>query len=273
VKRAASVAVGALGVIVELELQAIPTPWVRFDNLSLTVDDFFAQLPALFQRYEHLWGHWSFGKEIITLKCLETRDKPEKGFRSYVAGDGPFWGDESWKSAGVGRAKAALRRIANLHPALAQAAKGARSPKPQQVSMTMQYAVAASRAPIAIEQLQASDFTRLNPDRVLELKFLKGSEQSYLGPNAGYDAVMFNTWWTVDEAVKLNIFDPFENVMQRLGARAHWGKLHKRQDVGYLRAVYPGWESFEAVRAKFDPDQMFDTLNCTARRESNVSSQ
>jgi L-gulono-1,4-lactone dehydrogenase len=273
VKRAASVAVGALGVIVELELQAISMPWVRFDELSMTVDDFLVQMPALLRRYEHLWGHWTFGKDIIALRCLETGTEPEKGFRSYVAGDGPFWGDESWKSAGVGRAKAAARRIANLHPALARAASRARGPKPQQVSMTMQYAVAASQAPVAIEQLRASDFRRLNPGRVLELKFLKGSEQSYLGPNAGHDAVLFNTWWTVDEAIKLKVFDPFEDLMQRLGARAHWGKLHKRQDIGYLRAVYPGWESFEAVRAKFDPDQMFDTLNCAANDESKVSGQ
>jgi L-gulono-1,4-lactone dehydrogenase len=272
VRRAASVAVGSLGVIVELELQAISMPWVRLDELSMTVDDFLVRLPGLLQRYDHIWGHWSFGADTIVLKCLETRTEPETGFRSYVAGDGPFWGDENWRSAGVGRAKAALRRIANLHPALAQAAKGARGPKAHQVSMTMQYAVAASRASIAVEQLRASAFARSNPGRVLEIKFLGGSEQSYLGPNAGYDAVLFNTWWTVDEAIKLNVFDPFEDVMQQLGARAHWGKLHKRQDIGYLRAVYPGWESFEAVRAKLDPNQMFDTLNCSVRHEANAFS-
>jgi len=271
VKRSAGVAVGWLGVIVELELQAISTPWVRFDELSMTVDDFLARMPELLQRYEHLWGHWSLGKDMVVLKGLETRTEPEKGFRPYVAGDGPFWGDESWKSAGVGRAKAALRRIANVHPAVARIAKVARGPKRQQVYMTMQYGVAASRAPIAIEQLRASDFARLNPGRVLEIKFLKGTEQSYLGPNAGCDAVLFNTWWAVDEAVKLNVFDPFEEVMQRMGARAHWGKLHKRQDIGYLRAVYPGWDRFEAVRAMFDPDQMFGTLNRAVSREASLS--
>ena len=271
VKRSAGVAVGWLGVIVELELQAISTPWVRFDELSMTVDDFLARMPELLQRYEHLWGHWSLGKDMVVLKGLETRTEPEKGFRPYVAGDGPFWGDESWNSAGVGRAKAALRRIANVHPAVARIAKVARGPKRQQVYMTMQYGVAASRAPIAIEQLRASDFARLNPGRVLEIKFLKGTEQSYLGPNAGCDAVLFNTWWAVDEAVKLNVFDPFEEVMQRMGARAHWGKLHKRQDIGYLRAVYPGWDRFEAVRAMFDPDQMFGTLNRAVSREASLS--
>jgi len=107
--------------------------------------------------------------------------------------------------------------------------------------------------------LRASEFSKSNPSRVLEIKFLKGSDQSYLGPNAGYDSVLFNTWWVVDDAVKLKVFDPFENVMQRLGARPHWGKLHRRPDIEYLRAVYPGWDSFEAVRTRFDPNQMFAT--------------
>ena len=252
-------AVGALGIIVELELQAISTPWVRADELSMPVDDFLVRMPELFQRYEHLWGHWSFGNDIVLLKGLETRPEPEKGFRPYVAEDRPFWGSPFGSS--LDRAKAALRRIANLHPALAEAAKKARGPKPQRVRVTMQYGVAASRAPIAIERLRASDFAGRNPGRVLEMKFLKGSEQSYLGPNAAHDAVLFNTFWEVDEADKLTVFDPFEDVMLRLGARAHWGKLHKQQDIGYLRAAYPGWDSFEAVRAKFDPNQMFDALN------------
>jgi xylitol oxidase len=125
--------------------------------------------------------------------------------------------------------------------------------------MSMQYGVAASQAPAAIEQLRASEFSKSNPSRVLEIKFLKGSDQSYLGPNAGYDSILFNTWWLVDDAVKLKVFDPFENVMQRLGARPHWGKLHRRPDIEYLRAVYPGWDSFEAVRTRFDPNQMFAT--------------
>lgn len=88
-----------------------------------------------------------------------------------------------------------------------------------------------------------------------------------VGKRCGYDAVLFNAWWTVDEAIKQTVFDPFEDVMQQLGGRAHWGKLHKRQDLGYLRAVYPGWESFEAVRAKYDPNQMFNTLSCHSSRQ------
>jgi FAD/FMN-containing dehydrogenase len=232
----------------------------------MTIDEFLARMPNLAERYEHMWGHWSLGADTVVLKGLETSAEPQKGFRPYVAGNGPYWGDQNLKSTGVRRAKAALRRIANLHPALERAAKSVKGERPQEVGVTMQYSVAASEAALAMERLRASDFAKLNPGRIVEMKFLKASEQSYLGPNSGQDAVLFNTYWFVEEAVKLTVFDLFEDVMMRLGGRPHWGKLHKRQDIEYLRRVYPEWDKFETVRAKFDPDQIFDPPN----RQSHV---
>ena len=190
----------------------------------------------------------------------------QKGFRPYVAGNGPYWGEQNLKSTGVRRAKAALRRIANLHPALERAAKSVKADRPQDVGVTMQYCRRRVPAPLAVERLRTSDFAKLNPGRIVEMKFLKASEQSYLGPNSGQDAVLFNTYWFVDEAVKLTVFDLFEDVMMRLGGRPHWGKLHKRQDLEYLRRVYPEWGKFETVRAKFDSDRIFDPPN----RQSHV---
>ena len=132
----------------------------------------------------------------------------------------------------------------------------------------MQYAVPVSQAATAIERLRASDFARRNPGRIMELKFLRASEQSYLGPNAGYDAALFNTYWFVDEATKLTVFDPFEEVMLSLGGRPHWGKIHKRQGVDYLRSVYPDWDKFETMRAKFDPKGMFEPPSRALAAES-----
>jgi L-gulono-1,4-lactone dehydrogenase len=256
-RQAANVAVGWLGIIVELELQAIPVPWVRFEELSMTIDHFFNQVPDLTKRYEHLWGHWSLGSDTIVLRCLEASVEAQPGFRPYVEGDGPYWGDQKPKSSGFRQAKGVLRQIANFHPQLKRAAEAAKSIRPQGVGVTMQYSLAASQAPRALEQLRASDFAKLNPGQIVEMKFLKASEQSYLGPNSGQDAILFNTFWFVDEAVKFTAMDLFEEVMMRLGGRAHWGKLHKHQDIDYLRSVYPEWDKFEVVRAAFDPKGIF----------------
>ena len=257
-RRAANVAVGWLGIIVEVELQAVAMPWVRYEELSMKVDDYLVRMSDLAERYEHIWGHWSFGADTIVLKCLETSAKPQEGFRPYVAGNGPYWANQSLKSRGVQQTKATLRRIASYYPAFERAAKRIRGERPRDVGVTMQYSLAASQTPLAIERLRSSDFAKRNPAQVMEMKFLKASEQSYLGPNSGQDAVLFNTYWFVDKAIKLTVFDPFEDIMMHLGGRPHWGKLHKRQTVEYLRNVYPEWDKFEMVRAKFDPNRTFD---------------
>ena len=115
-RRAANVAVGWLGIVVEVELQAIAMPLVRFEELSMTIDDFLVRLPNLTQRYEHIWGHWTLGADTVVLKCLETSVEREKEFRPYVAGEEPYWGGQSLKSTRVHRAKTALRRIGAAHP-------------------------------------------------------------------------------------------------------------------------------------------------------------
>jgi FAD/FMN-containing dehydrogenase len=56
-----------------------------------------------------------------------------------------------------------------------------------------------------------------------------------------------------------------------LGGRPHWGKLHKRQDIEYLRSVYPEWDKFETVRANFDPHQIFGSSSRVSLREAVLS--
>jgi FAD/FMN-containing dehydrogenase len=170
--RAASVSVGWRGVIVELELQAISMPWVRVEEPSTTVDDFLLQMPALMRRYEHLLGHWRFGTDIVTLKCLESRAEPEPRFRSYVTGDGRFWGDEIWKSASIDRVKSITRRIANLDPAVKAAAKRVRGPNPE-VAMSTQYGVAASQR-LLRSSIAFSGVYEVESDPCSGNKFFKG---------------------------------------------------------------------------------------------------
>ncbi len=150
---------------------------------------------------------------------------------------------------------------------LERAAKSVKGERSKDVGVTMQYSVEASQAPLAIERLRTSDFAKLNPGRIVEMKFLKASEQSYLGPNSGRDAVLFNTYWFVEKAITVTVFDLFEEALMSLGARAHWGKLHRQQDIEYLRSVYPGWDKFETVRAEFDPNQMFYPPHRVSQRE------
>jgi L-gulonolactone oxidase len=45
-------------------------------------------------------------------------------------------------------------------------------------------------------------------------------------------------------------------IMDGLGGRPHWGKRHFQTADG-LRALYPDWDAFQAVRARLDPGGVF----------------
>lgn len=44
--------------------------------------------------------------------------------------------------------------------------------------------------------------------------------------------------------------------MSELGGRPHWGKRHFRTATD-LRALYPDWDRFAAVRSRLDPHGRF----------------
>jgi L-gulonolactone oxidase len=58
-------------------------------------------------------------------------------------------------------------------------------------------------------------------------------------------------------------FRAVEEMMDSYGGRPHWGKRHY-QTAATLAPRYPGWDRFQSVRARLDPDCAF--TNAYARR-------
>jgi FAD-linked oxidoreductase len=54
-----------------------------------------------------------------------------------------------------------------------------------------------------------------------------------------------------------SFFRGFEEIMNSYGGRPHWGKRHY-QTAAVLRDRYPEWGRFQAVRARLDPDGVFE---------------
>ena len=51
-------------------------------------------------------------------------------------------------------------------------------------------------------------------------------------------------------------FRGVEAIMDGVRGRPHWGKLHY-QTAATLSSRYPGWERFQAVRDRLDPEGLF----------------
>jgi L-gulonolactone oxidase len=260
--RAARVAVGMLGVIVRLELQAVDQPWVRFSQEFMDLASLRTRLPALLSKYEHVWVHWTLGEDRVMVELLEKGTSQGDGFNRYTA---------VWRPSNrvivqilnrVGISTSSLLQLRDrclglLRSARSGGAVSALRGDHGKVFMSMQYAVPSSQADMAIDRIRNSEFAARNPGRVVEMKFVKGGDLSYLGPNCDGDAVGFNLWWLVDEPVKLTVFEGFEETMKSMNARPHWGKFHNPPSVHYMQAAFPRWAEFEAIRNRFDPKGTF----------------
>jgi predicted dehydrogenase/FAD/FMN-containing dehydrogenase len=236
--RAARMSVGMLGVTVAVELETTPMTWVRLSEQSMGLSTFLAQRTAILSRYEYVWGHWTLGDDKMQIECLETRPAQEEGLHPYVIGD-----TGSWQS---------LRKSPPPPTSLMVTEGNAR-----RVWMSMQYGVALSRIETAIERIRASEFAQKHRKLIVELKFLKASSRSLLGPNADEDSVLFNIWWIVDDHLKYEVFTNFEDTMRELDARPHWGKFHRLPEIAYMKRAYPSWAAFDSVRSRFDPRGIF----------------
>jgi FAD/FMN-containing dehydrogenase len=58
-------------------------------------------------------------------------------------------------------------------------------------------------------------------------------------------------------------FRAIEEIMDSYDGRPHWGKRHY-QTAATLAPRYAGWDRFQAVRARLDPDGVF--TNAYVRR-------
>jgi L-gulonolactone oxidase len=259
---AARVAIGMLGVIVELEFQAQDIPWVRFSRPEMDLSAFLEQCPALLAQHEHVWAHWVFGSDQVKVDCLEKGREGTPGYHRYIGYDNATWEVEPRRSLltrVAARAKSEARRM--LPGLKSSISNGQSDEELGQRRMSMQYGVPLSQLKNAVECIRASGFAASNPGREIEMKFLKGEKLSHLGPNADGDMVLFNLWWCVGQDVGLAVFDTFEQSMKSIKARPHWGKLHRAPDIEYMKSAYPRWSDFEAVRARFDPGRTFSIFS------------
>ena len=258
--KAASVSIGMLGVIVRVELEAVEIPWVRRRTIETDLATLPDRLDELLEEHGHVWVQWVLGTGRVEAICLEQRARPSNGFHPYVVGRNARWAPPG---RGLGRVlPPGLARLARV-VAGTRKRRGDFEPDPfapvpgAAIRVSMQYALPRDQVERAVGLIAASRFATINPDQVLELKFLKRSDRSFIGPNSDHDAVLFNAYWLVAPGRRFSALRPFEELMRGLGARPHWGKLHRPVDLATMERAFPDWHRFDRVRRALDPQRMF----------------
>lgn len=232
-------------------------PWVRFAELKMDLPCFLQKWRGILDRYDHVWVHWTLGHNEVTINCLEVRPEYAPEFYPYILDNNGNWASNSWLKTLLRPVSQKTRMAIGMFRTQSATPDSSTPANAPNARVSMQYGVALDQLETVIGLLQHSSFAARHKGKIMELKFLKGTDLSFLGPNASGDAVLFNTWWEVPRAEASTALLDFEIMMRQLHAHPHWGKQHRAPDAAYLQKAYPGWESFEAIRTKYDRNGMF----------------
>jgi L-gulonolactone oxidase len=262
--RAARVGLGALGVVAEVTLRCVPA-------FTLHGVDAPAPLAQTLERFDQLAlenDHFEFFvfpycETALTRKNNRTEESPRPRGRL-----GAYANDILLTNHAFGAICRAARLLPGAIPQLNRLVtrlagsservdrSAAIFASPRLVRFTeMEYALPRERTAEAVRRVLAMVEQRgLAVPFPIEVRTVAADDallSTAAGRDSGFIAVhMFEgmEWRPYFEAV--------EAIMDELGGRPHWGKRHF-QTAATLRARYPEWDRFQAVRARLDPSGLF----------------
>jgi L-gulonolactone oxidase len=268
---AARVSLGALGVATRITLRCVPRFTLRRRDEPRPLEETLDRLDEHVDGNDH-FEFWVFPytRTALTRTCRRTQEAPRPH---------PHWRrrlqEDVLENALLGlvcrTGRAAPRGVPRLNR-LVTAAMSANEVEDHshRVYATqrkvrfneLEYAIPREHARAAVERaLDAIERRRLPVAFPFEVRF-SAADDALLSTAHGratcYVAVHQYRGMEFETA-----FRAVEEVMDAYGGRPHWGKRHY-QTAATLAERYPGWERFQAVRARLDPDGVF--ANAYVRR-------
>jgi L-gulonolactone oxidase len=261
---AARVGLGALGVIAEVTLRCVPA-------FTLRGVDAPAPLQETLERFEELAlanDHFEFfvfphTDTALTRTNNRTEQPPRPRSRASAYANDVLLTNRAFDlicragrrfPAQIPRLNRLVTRLAARSERVERSAEIFASPRLVRFT-EMEYALPRERTVEAVravmELIERRGFAVPFPIEVRTVAPDDALLSTVAGRESGFVAVhMFRgmEWEPYFRAV--------EAVMEGLGGRPHWGKRHF-QTAASLRPRYPGWDRFQAVRARLDPGGRF----------------
>lgn len=263
---AVALGLGALGIIVEVTLQCVPTFVMHAVDEPAPLEDVLSSLDERVATAEHFEFYW-FPHTDVALTKRQSR-LPESAVRHPLPAVGK-WVDETLLANGVYRVVCAAGQVVPaITPPFSRLAvrlTGDReytdlSHRVLTQSRTvrfreMEYALPAGEVVAAFREVQALIAQRgWRIEFPIEVRFAAEDDRwlsTAYGRASAYIAV--HRYWRADPTA---YFEAVERIMLDHGGRPHWGKLHTL-DVETLRERYPRFDDFLALRDRLDPDRRF----------------
>jgi FAD-linked oxidoreductase len=263
---AVALGLGALGILVEVTLQCVPTFVMHAVDEPLPLDDVLATIDDRVAGSDHFEFYW-FPHTEVALTKRQSR-LPESAVRRPL----PVvrkWIDETLLSNGVYRvvcaAGQAVPAITPPFSRLAVKLTGDReytdlSNRVLTQSRTvrfreMEYALPAANVVPAFRAVQALIAARgWRIEFPIEVRFAAGDDRWLSTAHDRASAyIAVHRYWRADPTA---YFEAVEEIMLEHGGRPHWGKLHTLT-ADTLRERYPRFDDFVALRDRLDPERRF----------------
>src|SRR3954463_10194818 len=259
---AARVAVGALGVVTEVTLQAVPAFTLRGVDAPVALAEVLDGLDERVDTPRHFEFFVFPHADSALTRTNDVVDEPahpRPQWRAWV--DDILLANRAFELACV-IGRAFPRAIPSLNRLVTRlsgtSTRVDRSDRifasPRLVRFTeMEYALPRAEAADAVRAIKATA-ERYAVNFPIEIRFV-APDDALLSP-----AHQRETVYIAVHAFKGMAWEPYfravEAVADEHGGRPHWGKRHF-QTAATLAPRYPEWERFAAVRARLDPDGVF----------------
>ena len=263
---AVALGLGALGILVDVTLQCVPAFVLQAVERPEPLEEVLAGLDARTAEADHFEFYW-FPHTDVALTKTNTRlpvDVPTAPLRPVTRWvDDLLVGNALHQAVcSVGRGVPASipsinrlsarvwgdRSFSDASHRVFATARGVRFRE-------MEYAVPVERLADAFRDLQrVIDENDWRIEFPVEVRVAAADDlwlSTAHGRASGYLAV--HRYWRADPTA---YFAAVEGVMRTHGGRPHWGKMHT-QDAQSLRASYPRFDDFVALRDRLDPQRRF----------------
>ncbi|MFT4306802.1 MAG: D-arabinono-1,4-lactone oxidase [Microbacterium sp.] len=263
---AVALGLGALGILVEVTLQVVPAFLLHAVERRERLDTVRADIDARMRATDHVEFYW-FPRTDVALTKQNTR-LPESAPRHPLPA-AKKWAEETLLSTHAYRALcAAAAVVPPLSTPLARL--GARTIGEREYTdrssrvftqsrdvrfREMEHAIPAAQLGPAFDALrELIDRERWAVSFPIEVR-IAAADDRWLSTAHGRDSayIAVHRYWREDPTA---YFRAVEDLLTGFDSRPHWGKMHTL-DAEALRARYPRFDDFLALRDRLDPDRRF----------------
>jgi FAD-linked oxidoreductase len=264
--QAAAVSMGMLGIISEIEVQALPLYQLEAETQAVHFSDVLPQIDQLVRDNRHFELFYFPIGDWALMKRTNITDKlpPQKTLFNRA---GQYLNDVILENALFGLANQLAHKSNRYHAVdklmrkfVSKTSKVdfAQNVFPTQRSvkfMEMEYNVDRNDFNRVLSEIQSliksSNMLTLFP---IEIRFV-ASDNLWLSPAYQRESVYFAIHTYIEEEY-LEYFKAMESIFKRYQGRPHWGKWHSLKSED-LQKVYPRYNDFLTLRRELDPKEVF----------------